>query len=150
MGNKDLFQRKPKPPRTRQQRQVQRKKAHDEGVFKAFLKEVCRVGTIRAGAKAAGVSRATVRLWMEDPDLRHRFLDALADYKDLVQERLDKRTRGKKGNGASLRFLVKGELPEKFGDARHRAPDTSKDVDARWEELKRAIREDPDGSGPST
>ncbi len=109
-----------------------------------FLEEVRRLGTLSAGARAAKVSRRTARSWIErDLELRQQYEEALAEFRDSLEERLMERIEA--GNGVSLRFKMKGEMPEKYGDGPRRGAEQEAGASARWEELEKAAREEGDG-----
>ncbi|MEE9286165.1 MAG: hypothetical protein V3V35_10630 [Dehalococcoidia bacterium] len=114
-----------------------------------FLDEYARVGTISAGARAARVDRRTAKRWIDsDAAFRQRFREARAVFEDSIRERL--MDRAETGNGATLRFIAKGELPEQYGDASRRRPaKPAEDIDAMWEELEQAI-EDSDREDTET
>ena len=102
-------------PMTTKQEQEKSKAAKQE----RFLDAVRELGTIRAGARAASVPRRTARCWIErDPAFRERYEEAMAEFRDSLEERLLERIE--RGNGATLRFKVKGELPEKYGEGLRR------------------------------
>ncbi len=107
-----------------------------------FLEALERLGTIKAGIEAAGrgVNRRTVKKWLEtDAAFRERFEEAKTTFKESIEERLIQRLD--KGNGATLRFVAKGELPEKYGDSRRRPATEAKDEDG-WAEAERALDDD--------
>ena len=80
-----------------------------------FLDEVRRSGRVNAAAKAAGVTTKTAKRWIDrDPAFKERYEEAMAEFRDTLEERLMNRIdRG--GNGAALRFKLKAEMPEKYG-----------------------------------
>ena len=111
-----------------------------------FIEEVKRLGTISAGARADGVKRRTARSWIErDPAFKERYEEALAEFKDSIEERL--MTRIEEGaNGPTLRFKAKGELPEKYGSRRPEPPPSQKTMGSpTWEELEQQAKEETDG-----
>ena len=107
-----------------------------------FLEVYERVGTISAGARAAGVDRRTAKRWIErDAAFRERFEEAQAKFKDYVKEHLIE--QAERGNGPTWRFIAKHELPDVYGDEpRQSAPKRGQEADAKWEELERAAESD--------
>ena len=103
-----------------------------------FLEAYERVGTISAGARAAGVDRRTAKRWIErDAAFRERFEEAQAKFKDYVKEHLIQ--QAERGNGPTWRFIAKHELPEVYGDEpRQSVQKQGQEADAKWEELERA------------
>jgi len=102
-----------------------------------FLAGVKRLGTISAGAREAGVARKTARRWLEEePDFREAYEEALAEFRDSIEERLVNRI-DTGGNGATLRFKGKGELPEKYRVTPRAATGGEKPA-LDWEALERA------------
>ena len=80
-----------------------------------FLDEVRRSGRVNAAAKAAGVTTKTAKRWIDrDPAFKERYEEAMAEFRDTLEERLMNRI-DHGGNGAALRFKLKAEMPEKYG-----------------------------------
>ena len=112
---------------------------------KLFLEGVKKVGTISAGAREAGVKRRTARSWIErDPEFKERYEEALAEFKDSIEERLMSRIE-EGSNGPTLRFKAKGELPEKYGPRPPRAEQVPERKGPTWEDLEEGAKESKDG-----
>ena len=80
-----------------------------------------------------------------DPEFKEQYEEALADFKDSIEERL--LTRIEEGaNGPTLRFKAKGELPEKYGSRRPGPPPGhGAEGPNAWEELEERAKEEKDG-----
>ena len=114
-----------------------------------FLDTYARIGTISAGARAAGVTWRKAKGWTtSDPDFAPRFEEARAVFEDSLEERLMDLIE--KGNAVTLRFKAQAEIPEKYGKLPHRPePKTAQDVDAKWTELEQAAAQDDNRDAPS-
>lgn len=119
-----------------------------------FLAAFKLSGIIQHGCSEAGVSRATVRKWLEkDEKFRQKFLDAQEGAADVVEAELWKRavvgeeedvfnrhgevigTRRKKSD-ILLMFLMKGMRPQKYKE-RMESSETNERVKQIEEELQR-------------
>jgi len=79
-----------------------------------FLREYPRWGTIHAAAEGAEVTREDVERWRRsDAAFAAALESARLDHKDVVEEHIMRRIEG--GDGATLRFKARAELPEKYG-----------------------------------
>ncbi len=79
-----------------------------------FLEGVRRSGTISAGAREASVSPKVADEWLaSDPEFKQAYQDALADFKDSLEDRV-LRAIDEDRDGLLLRMKLRGEMPAKY------------------------------------
>lgn len=107
----------------------------------AFLRAVAKHGTIAAGARAAKVSWSTAKRWIQsEPAFRQRFEEAKSFFQDSLRQRLIKKAeqllKSPKTNGATLRFVAKGELLGEFDQAWEKRGPKPRDYEAILREIR--------------
>ena len=114
-----------------------------------FLRAYARLGTLTAGARAAGVSRQHAEHWLQgNLAFRQRFAVARAMFEDTLRESLVRHAL--QGNSTALRFIAIAELSQVSrnlpGRAYHNS-DWDRDTERLHEVLRQARK--PGRAGPS-
>lgn len=104
----------------------------------AFLAAYRETGTVKAAAKAAGIDRRTHYRWLEDPAYAESFEDARQEAGEALEDEARRRAiqgveepvfyQGevvgfrRRYSDTMLIFLMKGNLPEKYGERVQQSP----------------------------
>jgi hypothetical protein len=85
----------------------------------AFLKAYGELGTIIHAARAVGIHRTTVNLWLSSDlySFKKRMEDAHQDYREFLEGLIHERLvnpQGNRGSDVLLMFKEKAEWPEKY------------------------------------
>ncbi len=110
-----------------------------------FLVGIKKYGVLLAGVDAAHSTRKTINLWLATyPGFKAAYDDALADYREHIQISLV--DDAEKGDPITLRFIARGEFPEKYGDRWPSKKDekllSERDyADQKWRELQEEAKD---------
>ena len=116
-----------------------------------FLEEYQKCGTIKTAARAANISRETVRLWQRGSKLGFddRFEASKETFRESLEEIMFERLKDPKTHPVLLIFALKAHHPDKYRDVVVMENDLGQRVISTLRDLQRRDQEEADANRDS-